>query len=162
MNDCYVYFAITECGRYMKIGSTIRPGQRIARLNADARKYFGRSVKAQYIGIFKGAVELETKLHRRFADRRIGLRGDWYWPSAEMMEYIRSVSEYFVSVESLYLPRQGQPTNCYSCGFSCPSKNQARFHCGKADLKGGRPRIPAKCPKCGTPCPSTRGALGHC
>lgn len=109
----YIYFAISGCGRYMKIGSTHKPGTRARGLRCDARKYFGPRATAEYIGVVLATWSLETIIHRYFAPYRIRATGDWYWSSEEMMDYIREASTGFIAVASSYRPRgrkkQAQP-----------------------------------------------------
>lgn len=128
-----IYFAIESTGRYIKIGWSYRPGNRLRYLRYSAHRRFG-SANVTYIGIICGTEKLEAQLHRRFAAHAVG--AEWYTASAPLLEYIESLRPQFVPV-----------------GFF--------FYQRRASRKGGRPRSDKPRCACGAMTAKRAKARGH-
>jgi hypothetical protein len=74
-----IYFIQAKDGGPVKIGIAVDPGQRMRHLqNAN-------SLKLNYLWLLPGDERAERKLHHRF--RRDHLRGEWFFPSDDLLEY---------------------------------------------------------------------------
>ena len=73
-------------------------------LRRCAKRRFG-SDDVEWLGIIRGGLIAEARLHKRFHRFSIGSRrfpGEWYHADPEILEYVRSLSESFVPVEYFY------------------------------------------------------------
>jgi hypothetical protein len=87
MKTCTVYFFQVGTEGPVKIGRTNRsPLSRLADLQVSMP--FDLRVVALQIGV---PVHRETELHRRFA--HLNIRGEWFRPGHELMEFIRCNAE---------------------------------------------------------------------
>lgn len=108
----FTYFAISGCGNYLKIGSTVNPRARINGLRQEVRKYFGKDATIEYIAVFESDMHLEMELHRCWADYRIGhWTSDWHSPVPSVFEYLQIVSDRFICIEDYPFPKLGPLLN---------------------------------------------------
>jgi hypothetical protein len=79
-----IYFAQATDGGPIKIGTSDHPEKRVkdigARINKDMR----------IIGLTKGQIEEERKLHERFSNSRVG-DSEWFMPDVELVEFIETL-----------------------------------------------------------------------
>lgn len=83
----FVYFIQAASGP-IKIGTSFDPVNRLADLQT------GMYEELSIIGLSMGDEKEESRLHRQFADDN--LRGEWFSPSAELLEYIADCNEAIV------------------------------------------------------------------
>lgn len=82
----WVYFVQDQSRDYrIKIGKTIYLGWRIG----EIRKELGGDAKVVGVGEFIGSLLHEKHLHRAFSDAR--LRGEWFHPIPDLLEFVRAV-----------------------------------------------------------------------
>jgi hypothetical protein len=74
----FVYFI--GCGEYIKIGFSSRPLDRLRALQTS------HPDELEILGTIRGTRQLESKLHKRFADDRE--RGEWFQASDALWDYI--------------------------------------------------------------------------
>lgn len=74
----FVYFV--SDGSAIKIGKAKDPKSRVTGMNT------GASSKLEILGVVPGGYEKERKLHETFSRHR--LRGEWFSPAPELLDYI--------------------------------------------------------------------------
>lgn len=87
----YVYFIQSIAGGAIKIGLSSNPVERVHDLDA------GSPVQLNLIGIMGGGSALENDLHEYFADIR--LRREWFYPSKDLLDFIRYDGSRYVVVD---------------------------------------------------------------
>lgn len=108
-----VYFFQAGPGGPIKIGSSrqIEP-----RLRLLQNHHWAEIVE---LAVGPGCHQVETALHKRFADVRI--RGEWFWPSAELLAFIKEVAAGAVPYILAGLPKgpvQCNALGCHECPYS--------------------------------------------
>lgn len=76
----WVYFALADEVRRVKIGMSVSPRDRISTINADS------PVAVRLVGTMPGTAENESALHRRF--RHLHVKGEWFEYRDELADYI--------------------------------------------------------------------------
>ena len=77
----YVYLAITNDGKHMKIGYTFDPVKRLSGLSTAARLMFG--IGMRFVRVIQGPRRLEQELLKRVGAPEIGPR-EWFRASQEI------------------------------------------------------------------------------
>ena len=80
MGEQRVYFIRNSGTGQIKIGIAVDPNHRIKTLQT------GSADRLELLGTMPGGRELESELHDRFAETRVG--GEWFEPSGELADYI--------------------------------------------------------------------------
>lgn len=93
-NDCYVYFA--ECEGYLKIGSSTRPRNRVAKF-ASANPF-----EAHLIGIAIGDERHEIALHKAFA--HLHHRREWFVCTDQARELVKFVCGDWSGYRDVWVP----------------------------------------------------------
>jgi hypothetical protein len=78
-----VYFVRQGRKGPVKIGTTTRIYERLKELET------GTSFRLRLLASEPGDRDRERELHRRFAPAH--MRGEWFWPTPELVDYIRSI-----------------------------------------------------------------------
>lgn len=78
VRECWVYYV--RCGRLIKIGMTTNLANR-----------FGSIRPNEVLAIEPGGLELETAMHRQFAELRAG--GEYFHPGAALQKHVRELRE---------------------------------------------------------------------
>lgn len=80
--DKQVYFIQNTDTGSIKIGNSVDPGARLKSLQCGSDGQF------VLLGSISGGRKEEAEIHTRFASYRMS--GEWFNPSKELMEYIKS------------------------------------------------------------------------
>lgn len=81
IDESFVYFIAAETGQ-IKIGVSCEVKKRLATLQTAS------PVRLSLLMVLRGGYELEAELHKRFSNFR--RNGEWFEPSAEILNYIES------------------------------------------------------------------------
>ena len=79
----FVYFIQGKITRFVKIGWTVNPDQRLAGMQANSPD------KLTLLKVIKGDIPYEKHLHKQFASIRN--HGEWFYPSRGLMAFIQSL-----------------------------------------------------------------------